>query len=166
MYHPAQDDDPGGHCCCLVAQSCPTLCDPMNCSTPGFLVLHYLPEFVQTLVHWVNDAIQPSYPLLPPFPPAFNLSSIRVFSNESALQIRWPEYWSFSFCISPSNEYSGLISFSMDWLDLLAHIIVSEISQTQKDKYCMISLLHGIKKVKFMEAENRMVGATAGKWGK
>ena len=103
-----------------VIQSCPTLCDPMNCSMPGFPVHHQLPELAQTHVHSVNDAIQPSHPLLSPSPPAFNPSRIRVFSNESVLHIRWPKYWSFSFSISPSNEYSGLISFRMDWLDLLA----------------------------------------------
>ena len=90
----------------------------MNCSTPGFPVLHYLPEFAQTHVHWVSDAIQLSYPPSSSSPPAFNLSSIRVFSNESVLCIRWPKYWSFS--ISPSNKYSGLISFRIDWFDLLA----------------------------------------------
>ena len=99
-------------------QSCPTLWDPMDCSTPGSPVHQQLPELTQTHVNWVGDAIQPSQPLLPPCPPAFNLSSIRVFSNESVLRIRWPKYWSFS--ISPSNEYSGLISFRMDWFDLLA----------------------------------------------
>ena len=90
--------------------------------TPGFPFLHHLPEFAQTHVCWLGDAIQPSHPLLSPFPPAFNLSGIRVFSSESALHIRWPKYWSFSFSISPSNEHSGLstISFRMDWLDLLA----------------------------------------------
>ena len=103
-----------------VAQSCPTLCDPIDCSTPGFPVLHYLPEFAQTHAHRVSDAIQPSHPLWSPSPPALNLSSIRIFSNESALRIRWPKYWSFSFNISPSNEYSRFISFRMDWLDLLA----------------------------------------------
>ena len=92
----------------------------MDCSTPDFSVHHQLPEFTQTHVHWVSDAIQPSYPLLSPSPSAFNLSSIRVFANEAALHIRWPKYWSFSFNISPSNEYSGLISFRMDWLHLLA----------------------------------------------
>ena len=103
-----------------VAQSCPTLCEPMDCSMPGLPVYHQLPELTQTHVHWVSDAIQPSILccslLLPPsiFP------SIRVFSNESALRIRWPKNWSFSFNISPSNEYSGPISFRMDWLDLLA----------------------------------------------
>jgi len=100
-----------------VAQLCLTLCDSMNCSTSGLPVHHQLPEFTQTHVHWVSDAIQPSHaPLLLPsiFP------SIRVISNGSALNIRWPKYWSFSFNISPSNEHPGLISFRMDWLDLLA----------------------------------------------
>ena len=95
--------------------SCPILCDPMDCSTPGFPVHHQLPELTQTHVHWVGDAIQPSHPLSSPSPPAFNLSSIRVFSSESVHRIRWPNYWSFSFSISPSNEYLGLISFRMDW---------------------------------------------------
>ena len=103
-----------------VTQLCPTLCDPMDCSTPGFPVHHQLPEFTQTHVHWVSDAIQPLHPLLslPLLPSIF--PSIKVFSNESVFHIRWPKYWSFSFRISPSNESSGLISFRMDWLDLLA----------------------------------------------
>ena len=101
-----------------VAQLCPTLCDPMDCSTPGFPVHHQLLELAQTHVHQVGVAIQLSHPLLFPFPPVF--PSIRVFSNESVLRIRWPEYWSFSFSISPSSEHPGLISFRMDWLDLLA----------------------------------------------
>ena len=103
-----------------VAQLCPTLCDPKDCSMPGFPVHHQLLELAQTHVHRIGDAIQPSHPLSSPSPPAFNLSSIRVFSSESVLFIRWPEYWSFSFSISPSNEYSGLISFSIDWFFLLA----------------------------------------------
>ena len=103
-----------------VTQSCPTLCDPMNCSTPGFSFHHYLPEFPQTRVHWVSDAIQPSHPLSSASPLALSFSQIRVFSRESALLIRWPKYWSFSFSISPSNEHSGLISFRIDWFDLLA----------------------------------------------
>ena len=102
-----------------VTQSCPALCNPMDGSIPGLPVHHQILEFTQTHVHWVGDAIQPSHPLSSPSPPAFNLPSIRVFSNESALHIRWPKYWSFSFSISPSNEYSGLISFRIDWLDLL-----------------------------------------------
>ena len=102
-----------------VAQLCPTLCDPVNCSTPGLPVYHHLPEFTQTHIHRVRDAIQPSHPgrpllLLPPISP-----SIRVFSNESTLRKRWPKYWSFSFSIIPSKEIPGLISFRMDWLDLL-----------------------------------------------
>ena len=100
------------------SQLCPTLCDPMDCSTPGLPVHHQLPELVQTHVQWVGDTIQSSHPLPSPFPPAFNISSIRVFSNESVLCTRCPKYWGFSFSISPSNEYSGLISFRMDWLDL------------------------------------------------
>ena len=103
-----------------VTQLCLTLFNPMNCSTPGLPVHHHLPEFTQTHVHQVRDAIQPSHPrstllLLPPIPP-----SIRVFSNESTLHMRWPNYWTFSLSISPSNEHPGLISFRMDWLDLLA----------------------------------------------
>ena len=96
------------------------LCDPMNCSTPGLPVLHYLLEPTQTHVHWVSDAIQSSHPLSSPFLPPSIFPSIRVFSNESVLCIRWPKYWSFSFSISTSNEYSGLISFRMDCWDLLA----------------------------------------------
>ena len=92
----------------------------MDCSMPGFLVHHQLPELVQTHVHQVGDAIQTSHPLLPLSPPAFNLSSIRVFPNELVLHIRWPKYWSFSFSISPSNEYSERISFRIHWFDLLA----------------------------------------------
>ena len=94
--------------------------DPMNCSTTGSLVLHYLWEFAQTHVHWLGDAIQPSRLLSSPSSPALVSSSIRVFSNESAFCIRWPKYWSFSFSISPSNEYSGLISLRIDWYYLLS----------------------------------------------
>ena len=105
--------------CFCSFQSCPTLCDPMNHSTPGLPVHHQLPEFTQTHFHLVRDAIQPSYPLsslllLPPIPP-----SIRAFSNESTLHMRWPKYWSFSFSIIRSREIPGLI-FQMDWLNLLA----------------------------------------------
>ena len=103
-----------------VAQSCPTLCDPMNPSMPGLSVHHQLWSLLKLMS---IESVMPSNHLilcrplllLPPIPP-----SIRVFSNESVLPIRWPKYWSFSFNISPSNEYSGLISFGMDWLDLLA----------------------------------------------
>ena len=95
----------------------------MDCSMPGFPVNHQLLEFAQTHMYWVSDAIQPSHPLSSPSPLSIFPSifpSIRVFSNESALHIRWPKYWSFSFSISPSNEYSGLIFFRLDWLNLLA----------------------------------------------
>jgi len=104
-----------------VTQSCPTLWDPMDWSTPGLPVHHQLLKLAQTHVHQVGDVIPLSLPLSSPF---FLLPSIfpriRVFANESVLCIRWQKYWSFSFSISPSNEYSGMISFIMDWLDLLA----------------------------------------------
>ena len=103
-----------------VAQSCPTLCDPMDCSTPGLPVHGQLLEFTQTHVRWVSDAIQPSHPLSSPSPPALNLSQHRGLLNELALCFKWPKYWSFSFNISPSNGYPWLSSFRMDWLDLLA----------------------------------------------
>ena len=103
-----------------VTQSCSTLCDPMDCSMPGLPVHNQLPEFAQTHVHRVGNAIQPPHPLSSPPPSAFNLSQLQVFSKESFLCIRWPKHWSFSFSISPSNEYSGLISFRIDWFDLLA----------------------------------------------
>ena len=105
--------------CCSVTQLCPTVCNPMDCSTPGFPVLHHLPRLAQT---HVTKLVMPSNhlslycPLL--LPSIFSI--IRVFSSESALHKWWPKYWSFSFSISPSNEYSGLISFRIDWLDLLA----------------------------------------------
>ena len=91
----------------------------MDCSMPGLPVHHQFPEFAQPHVHRVGDAIQPSHPLSSPSSPAFNLHSIMVFSNELTLHIRWPKYWSFSISISPSNEYSGLISFRINWFDLL-----------------------------------------------
>ena len=93
---------------------------PHGLKHPGFPLFHYLLEFAQTHAHQVGDAIQASRPLSPPSPPALNLSQLRVFSNESALRIRWTKYWSFSSSISPSNKYSGLISFRIDWFDLLA----------------------------------------------
>ena len=93
-----------------------------DCSMPGFPVYHQLLELAQTHVQWVGDAIQPSHPLLSPSPPALSLSfpSFRVFSSESVLHIRWPKHWSFSLNISLSNKYSRLISFRIDWFDLLA----------------------------------------------
>ena len=91
----------------------------MDCSTAGFPVHHQLPELTQTQVHRVGDGIQPSHPLSPLLLPSSVFPSIRVFSSELVLRVRWPNYWSFSFSISPSNEYSGMISLRVDWLDLL-----------------------------------------------
>ena len=103
-----------------VAQLCLTLCNPMDCSMAGLPFRHQLLELTQTHVHWVGDAIQPSHPLSSPFPPAFSLSQHLGLFFESILCVRWPKYWNFSFSIIPSNEHPGLISFRMDWLDLLA----------------------------------------------
>ena len=103
-----------------VAQLCPTLYDPMDCSTPGLAVYHQLPGFIQTHVHWVADAIHHLILCCPLLLQPSIFPSVRICSNESALRIRWPKYWSFSFNISPSNEYSGPTAFRMDWSDLLA----------------------------------------------
>ena len=103
-----------------VAQSCPTLCDSMNRSTLGLPVHHHLPEFTQTHVHRVGDAIQPSHPLSSPSPPAPNPSLHQGLFQWVNFRMRWPKHWSFSFNISPSNQHPGLISFRMDWLDLTA----------------------------------------------
>ena len=106
----------------------------MNHSTPGLPVHHQLPEFTQTHAHRVGDAIQPSHPLSSPSPPAHDPPSIRVFSNESTPHMRWPKYWSFSFSISPSSELPGLISFRMDWLDLLV------VQGTLKSLLCLADI--------------------------
>ena len=111
-----------------VAQSCLTFCNPMDCSTPGFTVPHQLPELAQTHAHRVGDAIQPLQSLGIFLLPPSTFPSIRVFSNESILHIRWSKYRSFS--ISPSNEYSGLISFRIDRLDLLAVQGLSRVFNT------------------------------------
>ena len=106
--------------CCSVVKSCLTVWDSMGCSsTTGFPVLHHLPELAQTHVQWFSEAIQPSHPLSSPSPPAFTVSQHQGLFKWVVLYIWWLECWSFSFSISPSNEYSGLISFRMDWLDLL-----------------------------------------------
>ena len=102
-----------------VTQLCLTLCDSMDCSTPGFPVHHQLLELAQTHVHRVSEAIQPSHPLSLPSLPSINLSQHQGLSQWVS-HIRWPKYWSFSFSISPFNEYSGLISSRTDWLDILA----------------------------------------------
>ena len=126
-----------------AAQSCLTLCDPINCSTPRLPVHHQLPEFTQTHVHQVSDAIQPSLCrpllLLSPIPPR-----IRVFSNESPLRMRWPKYWSFRLSISPSNEHPKII-FRMDWLDLLAAQETRKSPATPQFKsinFLVLSFLH------------------------
>ena len=103
-----------------VTQSYLPLCDPMNCSTPGLPVHHQLSQLAQTHVHLVDDAIKTAHPLLSHSSPPSMFPSIGVFSKESVLYIRGPEYWSFSFNMSPSNEYSGLIFFRVDWFDPLA----------------------------------------------
>ena len=103
-----------------VAQSCLTICDPMDCSTPGLPAHHQLLEFTQTHVHWVSDAIQSSHPLSSPSPPALNLSQHQSLFKWVGSLHQWPKYWSFSFNIGPSNEHPGLVTFRMGWLDLLA----------------------------------------------
>ena len=135
------------YCWCTVTQPCLTLCEPMDCSMPGFPVLHHLLELAQTHIHWVAVAIKPSHPLHPLLPPSV-LRIIRVFSNESALCIRWPKYWSFSYSISPSNEYSGLISFKTDWCDLVAvqgtlKSLLQHHSSKASMNALMLSLIYG-----------------------
>ena len=121
---------------------CLTLCDPLDCSIPGFPVLHHLLKLAHAYVHWVRDANQSSHPLsslllLPPVPP-----SIRVLSNESTLRMRWPKYWSFSFSISPSNKYSRLISFRIDWFDLLVvQVTLKSLLQHHNSKASILQCL-------------------------
>ena len=106
----------------------------MDCSTPGLPVHHQLPGFTQTHVHWVSDGIQPFHPLLSLLLPPSTFPSIRVFSNESVLHIRGPKYWNFSFSFSPSNEYSGLISFRMDWFELAVQGTLKNLLQHYSSK--------------------------------
>ena len=115
--------------CCSAAQLCPTLCDPMDCPTPGFPILHHLLELAQTHVHWVDDAIQPSHPLSTPSPPAFNLPNIRVFSKELAHHIRWPEYCSFSFSTKQVFLVCQLPSFP---LYFFCHLILPSTCALRK----------------------------------
>ena len=130
-----------------------TLCDPMDCSTPGLPVHHQLPELAYTHVHWISDAIQPSHSLSFPSLPAFNLSQHQGLFKwvKSVLCIRWPKYWSFSFSISPSNKHSGLIFFRIDWFDLLAvqgtlKILLQHHNSKAWNLYCsalfMVQLSH------------------------
>ena len=124
------------------SQSHLTLCNPMDSSTPGFPGHHQLPELTQTHVHWVGDAIQPSQPLPSPSPPALNLSQHQGLFQLVSSSHQVPKYWSFSFSISPSNEYSGLISFRMDWLDLLAvQVTMKSLLQHPSSKASILRLL-------------------------
>ena len=132
-----------------LLQSCPTLCNPMDFNRPGFPVHHQLLEPTEIHVHRVGDAIQPSYPLWSASPPAFNLSQLQGLFQWG--HIRWPKYWSFSFSISPSNEYSGLISFRIDWFDLLEVQVTlksllqhhsSKVSILQCSAFFMVQLSH------------------------
>ena len=119
-----------------VTQSCPTLCNPMNRSTPGLPVQHQLPELTQTHIHQVHDAIQPFHPLSSPFHPAAISPSIRVFSNESTLRMRWPKYWSFSFSIIPSKEIQGWSpSEWTGWISLQSKGLSRVFSNTSVQKH-------------------------------
>ena len=127
-------------CSCSVTQSCLTLSDPADCNMTAFPVLHHLLEFAQTHVHWAGDAIQPSHPLSPLLLLPSIFPSIRVFSSELVPCIRWPMCWSFSFSISPFNEYSGLISFRIDWLDLEPR--VQGLANSKDNQYLLNSIFN------------------------
>ena len=133
LYKEAKDPE-----CCSVIKSWLTLCNPMNYSTSGFPVLHCLPEFAQTNAHCVNDTIQPSHPLSSLSLLARTLSQHQGFSKESALHIRRPKYWSFSF--SPSSEYSGLISFRIDWFDLAVQGTLKSLLEHHNSKASILWL--------------------------
>ena len=127
-----------------VAQSCPTLCNHMDCNTQGFPVEHQFQEFTQTHVHWVGDAPNHLILCLPLLLPPSIFSSIRVFSSESVLHIRWPTYWRFNISISSSNEYSGLISFRTDGFDILAvQGTLKSLLQYHSSNALVLSLLYG-----------------------
>ena len=132
----------GKSCCCSVSKLCPTLCSPMDCSTPGLPVPHYLPEFAQVHVH---ESVMPSNHVILSHPLLLLSSifpSIRIFSNESALIIRWPKYRSFSFSISPSNEYSGLVSLGLTGLIFFLSKGLSRVfSRTTDQQYQLFSTL-------------------------
>ena len=137
--------------CCLITQLCPTLCGPMDCRTPDLPVLHYLLEFAQTHVHWVDDAIQSSHPLLPPSSPALSLPQHQGLFKWVSSSHQVAKVWSFSFIISPSHEYSGLIPFRINWFDLLAvqgnlRSLLQHHNSTASILWCsasfMVQLLH------------------------
>ena len=128
--------------CSVQSLSRVQLCDPMDCSTPGLPVHHQLPEFTQTHVHWVGNAIQPSHPLSSSSPPSFNLSQHQGPFKWVRSSHQVAKYWSFNFSISSSNEYSGLISLRMNWMDLLAvQETLQESSPTQQFKSINSSVL-------------------------
>ena len=154
LYYPRQYTDSVQSlsnccCCCSVTKLYPTLWDPMDCSMPGFPVRHHLPEFAQVHAHWIG--VQSSHALPPSFPFAFNLSQHQGLFQWVGVHIRWPKYWSFSISISPSNEYSGLISFRTDWFD---HLTIqgilksflqhhsSKVSILQHSAFLMVQLSH------------------------
>ena len=137
-----------------VAWLCPTFCDPMDRSTPDFPVHHPLPEFAQTDVHQVSDAIQPSHPLSPPSPPAFILFPASVFSSESVFRIRWPKYWSFSFSISPSNQAPPFTScVTLGFVPRFHHL-----SSGVHSSICLIELLWGLNELIILKAPRIMPG--------
>ena len=128
-----------------VAQLCPNLCDPMDCSMSGFPVHHQLPELAQICVFQVGDAIQPSHLLFFPYPFVFSLSQHQGLFYEPLLCIRWPKYWSFNFSISLSNEYSGPISFRIDWFDLLAvQGTLKSLLQHHSSKHQFFGIQHSL----------------------
>ena len=128
-------------CCCSVTQLCLTLCDPTDCSAPGLPVSHRLPELSQVHVHCITDAIQPSLILWHPLPHLPSIfPSIRDFSNELSIHIRWPKYWSFSFSISLSSKYSRLISLKVDWFDLAVHRTFRSLLQHHSSKASILRL--------------------------
>ena len=130
-------------CCCSVTQSCLTLCNPMDYSTPCFPVHYHLLELAQTYVHWVGDAIQPSHPLTSPSPPAFNLTQHQGLFQWVGSLHQVAEYWSLTSSISSSSEYSGLISFRMDWFDFLAVQETLKSLRQQSINSLVLSLLYG-----------------------
>ena len=129
-------------CCCSVTKLCPTLCNPMDCSMPGLPVLHHLPEFAQTHVHWIDDVIQTFHPLPPSSPSAFSLSQHQGFFPMSQLFTSGGQnYWSFIFTISPSSEYSELIFFRIDWFDLPVQETLKSLLQHHSLKASILSLI-------------------------
>jgi len=155
--------------CCSVTKSHPTLGDPMDCNTPGFPVLHHLPELTQTHVHGLSDAIQPSHPLTPPFPPALNLSQHQGLPMSQLFTPVGSKYWSFRFSISPSNEYSGLISFRIEWFDVLAvQGTLKSLLQLQSSKasiiwYSALSIVQfSLFRTKSLDMRTQHPGSSAG----